>query len=90
MRRLEAAITGRVQGVGYRNFVWNKARELGLCGYVKNQVDGSVEAIAEGDEATLDDFLATLHRGPMLARVDNISTTLCHATGEFDSFEVRY
>ena len=90
MKRLEAIITGRVQGVGYRNFAWKKAKELGLTGYVRNQVDGTVLAVAEGNAATLSDLISQLRRGPLLARVDDIREEYSTATGEFEDYEVRY
>ena len=63
-------IQGRVQGVGFRAFVCDRARELGLRGWVRNRADGSVEAAAAGPEAALDRLGPLLLQGPPRARVD--------------------
>ncbi|HLW79651.1 MAG TPA: acylphosphatase [Terriglobia bacterium] len=65
-------IAGRVQGVGYRFFAEREAHRLGLTGYVKNCGDGSVEAYAVGDEASLHQFKHSLAEGPRSARVTSI------------------
>lgn len=65
-------ISGRVQGVGFRYFAEHAAHELGLCGYVRNCSDGSVEAYAIGDSAALDEFRVRLARGPRSARVMSV------------------
>jgi acylphosphatase len=62
-------ISGRVQGVGFRYFAERAAQELGLCGYVRNCDDGSVEAYAIGDASALDEFRTRLAQGPRSARV---------------------
>jgi len=59
MMRITAVARGRVQGVGYRYFVTDCAREAGVCGFVKNKPDGSVLMVAEGREEALDVFLKT-------------------------------
>lgn len=65
-------VSGRVQGVGFRAFVAEAARERGLAGWVRNLADGRVEAHAEGDAAALDSLAEALARGPLLARVDRV------------------
>ena len=65
-------IQGIVQGVGFRYFARREARELKLAGYVRNLADGSVEAVARGDEATLAALEAALRRGPYGSRVDSV------------------
>ena len=62
-------ISGRVQGVGFRYFAERAAQELGLCGYVRNCSDGSVETYAIGEAPALDEFKARLAQGPRSARV---------------------
>jgi acylphosphatase len=62
-------ISGRVQGVGYRFFAERMARDLGVCGYVRNLETGSVEVYAIASEATLEEFKRRLARGPVSARV---------------------
>jgi len=65
-------VSGRVQGVGFRAFVVEAARGLGLAGWVRNLADGRVEALAEGEPAALDRLAEALARGPLLARVDRV------------------
>lgn len=60
-------ITGRVQGVGYRDWVLREARRRGVSGWVRNRVDGSVEALLAGDGAPA--LIAACRDGPLLARV---------------------
>jgi acylphosphatase len=67
------AVSGRVQGVGFRWFVVQRARELALAGWVRNAADGSVEACASGPAAALDALEAALRRGPAGARVESVS-----------------
>ncbi|HEX7599775.1 MAG TPA: acylphosphatase [Polyangia bacterium] len=71
-RRLHAVVRGVVQGVGFRATTYDEARRLGLAGWVRNRVDGSVEVLAEGPTPKLKLFLAYLHRGPLGARVTGV------------------
>jgi acylphosphatase len=89
---LHAIVRGRVQGVNFRDFVYARARALGLTGYVKNVRDDhrAVEVVAEGDRAALGRLLARLREGPRSARVDAIDERWGEAAGEFDEFEVRF
>ena len=68
-------IRGRVQGVGYRAWATDEARRRGLAGWVRNRRDGSVEVVASGDQATLDDFAAVCRTGPALARVTEVAVS---------------
>ena len=74
VRRLHLVITGRVQGVGFRYYVLRCARDRDLVGWVRNRPDGSVELVAEGDEASLRGLLADLKQGPPLSWVQQVST----------------
>lgn len=65
-------IIGRVQGVGFRAFVTWQARKKGLRGWVRNRLDGSVEALLVGDEAAVAATIADCGRGPLSARVDRV------------------
>lgn len=87
LKRLEARIYGRVQGVGFRRFVQIHAIRLGITGYAKNLDDGSVEVIAEGYEESLRKLLEYLRRGPPLADVEKVEYKITKYKGEFDSFE---
>jgi acylphosphatase len=72
VKRLPVLVRGRVQGVGFRWFVREAARELGLSGWVRNRIDGTVEVAAEGSEVTLDRLRDELRRGPPGAAVASI------------------
>jgi acylphosphatase len=65
-------IRGRVQGVGFRWFVHREAAELGLHGWVRNTDAGEVEAVVSGDEASLGELRAHLHKGSRGSRVDGV------------------
>ena len=86
----ECKITGRVQMVMYRDFACRKARSLGLQGIVKNNIDGSVTVIAEGEEDVLMKYIAYLNRGPMLAHVERMETIWADANEEFSQFLITY
>jgi acylphosphatase len=68
-------VTGLVQGVGYRESCVRVARALGICGWVRNRVDGSVEALAQGPAEALARLRAWMLAGPSLARVDGLELT---------------
>lgn len=72
MSALHVRVTGMVQGVGFRWFVRERARRLGLAGWVRNLPDGSVEVAAEGDDGQLELLRGELRRGPRGAAVDNL------------------
>jgi acylphosphatase len=78
-------VTGRVQGVGFREAARRKARQLGISGWVMNRADGAVEGLAWGDEAALGRFSTWLSDGPPAARVLTLEwkPSLETATGEF-------
>jgi acylphosphatase len=86
---LHLIIKGRVQGVGFRYFTQEAAQTLKLQGWVKNLPDGSVEALAEGPKAVLEDFLKRLHQGPPLSRVESCRTNWVPPRGEWNGFEVH-
>jgi len=65
-------ITGRVQGVGYRDWAMATAQRLGLKGWVRNRVDGSVEALVVGDDDAVGKMIEACRRGPTLAKVDAV------------------
>ncbi|HET9024853.1 MAG TPA: acylphosphatase [Burkholderiaceae bacterium] len=69
-------IRGIVQGVGFRHATRSEAQRFGLRGWVRNCADGSVEAVALGDDARLDAFERWARRGPPGARVDSVEVTL--------------
>jgi len=87
---LHATVHGRTQGVGFRAFVRDRARSLGLMGYVRNLSDGvRVEVVAEGPQEPVDLLLAALRHGPPMAQVERVDVGWGSATGDHSSFEVR-
>ncbi|MFB6098390.1 MAG: acylphosphatase [Salinibacter sp.] len=87
--RLSARITGRVQGVGFRNFTRTRARRLGVTGWVRNERDGSVRLEAEGSREALESLVEAVRQGPRMARVENVEVDWSDATGDFETFRVR-
>jgi len=74
----------------FRDFTCRKARGLKLTGSVKNLDDGSVLAIAEGQEEKLRQWLAKLKKGPVLARVERVEERWLEVSGEFKDFKILY
>ena len=81
--------TGRVQGVSFRFYVKQKADELHLTGFVKNNPDSSVEIIAEGPRAELEKLAEWAAKGPEFSTVEQCETAWGQTSGEFSSFEIR-
>lgn len=89
-RRLEAVVHGRVQNVGFREFVRHEATTRGIGGWVRNSDDGrAVELVAEGEASAIDALVVELHRGPRFARVDRVDAVYCDPTGGFGKFSVE-
>jgi acylphosphatase len=82
MSTLRLRITGRVQGVGFRDAMRREALHLGVRGWVRNRRDGSVEAVVQGSEEAVDAMLTWTRRGPAAARVADV--VAAPATGEDD------
>jgi acylphosphatase len=84
-------VTGRVQGVGYRDALRREARRLGVTGWVRNRGDGSVEAVVQGSPQAVEAIIAWTQRGPPGARVAAVQSAPLAA--EFDrsysTFELR-
>ena len=81
-------VKGRVQRVGFRFFVEHAAQREGIQGYVRNQHDGSVEIVAEGDAEALQRFEMAVRRGPAGARVDDVDTIEVEPSSRFAGFRV--
>lgn len=88
MKRLEARISGRVQGVGFRYSTQRQARRLGLDGWVRNDPDGSVSVVAEGPEPDIKSFEQWLKKGPPGARVETVDSRTTQARGDLGRFRV--
>lgn len=78
--RLHAVVRGRVQGVGFRWFVREEARRLGIAGWVRNRSDGGVEVAAEGPDVSIGELRTALERGPDGSRVRSVDSL--DATGD--------
>jgi acylphosphatase len=81
-------VTGRVQGVYFRQSTCDRAMALGLHGWVRNRMDGTVEGLVAGDDAAVATFRAWLAMGPPAARVQAVEWVACDETAG-DGFEVR-
>lgn len=90
MVQYEIKVTGRVQGVGFRYFVQKQATLLDLCGWVKNQHDGSVLIVVQGEESAVNTLVDHLRIGPSLSRVAGVSKTKMEIATVFYDFQVRY
>jgi acylphosphatase len=82
-------IAGRVQGVGFRFFVQERAAVEGVNGYVRNLPDGRVEAWIEGDEESVERVARAVSRGPAGALVEAIDVELVPPTGRATGFSIR-
>lgn len=89
MRRATLRIRGKVQGVFFRESTRQEAARLGLTGWVRNRDDGSVESVAEGEPAALEEFIRWCHRGPQAARVTEVERADGDASSEFRTFIVE-
>ena len=89
MIALHISIYGRVQAVGFRNWIKKGAEKKSLFGWVRNASDGSVEAFIQGEEETLNDLLALCWEGPDLADVEDVLTQDSNVDESIDSFEIH-
>jgi acylphosphatase len=86
-----AIVHGRVQGVNFRFFVKDRARALGLKGYVKNLSGGTaVEVWAEGEKTKLGELLNYLNTGPSRAKVERVDVEWSEYTRRFSDFQLNY
>ena len=89
MKRVHVIVRGRVQGVYFRASARDRARQLSLRGWVRNCADGSVEILAEGEKARLEQFVAWCHGGPPGAVVADLDVEWQETSGEFTGFVIR-
>jgi acylphosphatase len=90
MEEFRAIVRGRVQLVMFRDFTQRKGSGLGLVGTVRNLPDGTVEVIAQGERATLEQLIAKLHKGSLLSRVDAVEVVWHEPSMRFDRFRIVY
>ena len=87
--RFHLLVSGRVQGVLFRQHARAKALELSLTGWAKNLIDGKVEIVVEGPKEKVKEFVEWTKEGSFLSRVDKMEMAEEEYTGEFDNFLVR-
>jgi acylphosphatase len=89
--QLHVIISGRVQGVWFRVSTKEKADQLGITGWVKNNNDGNVEALFEGEKKNLQEMISWCHNGPSNAIVENVKIVEENQSNNvFDNFSIRY
>ncbi len=89
IKRAHVYISGRVQGVFFRAWVSDRARRLGLGGWVRNRMDGRVEAVFEGAAEAVDQMVKLCHEGPDRARVDSVLDDYSEPAKGLMPFEVK-
>ncbi len=87
--RSHIIISGDVQGVSFRYYTKQKARSLGIKGWVRNLTSGEVEAVLEGHEDRIKEMIEWCKKGPWLAKVNNVKVEFSDYKGEFENFETR-
>ena len=90
MVRKQVLVSGRVQGVFFRDHTQKWASSLKLTGWVKNLIDGSVEILVEGEEDKIQMLIAKVKQGSPMASVDNLDITSQDFSGEFSDFKVTW
>ncbi len=90
MKRAILISKGKVQKVGYRDFVQDYARELGITGYVENLEDGNVKVVCEGKEVEINEFIRSIKVKKDFIDVVETSVEYEEPTGEFKVFKIKY
>jgi acylphosphatase len=85
-KRAHILVSGLVQGVFFRANAKRVADRLGLSGWIRNLADGRVEALVEGEEGAVEQFISWCRRGPPSARVEDVSVTYERPTGDMKGF----
>ncbi len=86
--RAHVFVSGRVQGVYFREYTRREAEKVGVTGWVRNLWDGRVEAVFEGPRSAVEHMVRWCHRGSPRARVDHVEVHYEPCTGEFTRFRV--
>ncbi|MBI5412322.1 acylphosphatase [Candidatus Peregrinibacteria bacterium] len=90
MIRIRLIIRGCVQGVFFRSSAQQKALELGVTGWIGNCADGTVQAVVEGPDNLVNQFVEWCASGPSTAQVERVEVVREAYTAEFEGFEIRY
>ena len=88
--RARFVVSGRVQGVAFRQFTVDEARRLGVRGWVRNLADGRVEGEGEGSRAAVEALLRAVRRGPPAAEVEEVELTWEPHPGGLGPFSIRW
>jgi acylphosphatase len=88
LKQLQIVVRGRVQGVFFRASTQREARRLGLSGWVRNRLDGSVEILTEGEEVAIRELCSWAQKGPGAARVERVDTRWRSFSGEYPDFRI--
>ncbi len=90
MERVKIIVTGLVQGVFFRAYTKEKAKELNVYGWVRNNKNGSVEILAEGKKEDIERFISWCKIGSPYSKVENVFVEKQEYKGEFNKFEITY
>ncbi len=85
---IHVIVKGKVRGVGYRDFVERYTHEKGLFGWIKNNQDGSVEAVIQGSPDELKDCIEVLNQGSLLAKVETLSVDWGTPEKQYEEFQI--
>lgn len=88
MQTKQFFVFGRVQGVGFRFFTLQEAKQIGVTGYVKNREDGSVAVVAQGSEAQIQQLRLWLSKGPRTSQVERVIEQNYQANERFEQFVI--
>ncbi len=88
--RAHVIISGRVQGVYYRQNTVKQAQRFGLSGWIKNLNDGRVEAVFEGEKDVVEKIVNWAKKGPFFAKVSSVKVDWQEYIGEFNNFGIKY
>ncbi len=89
-RRAHIEVFGKVQGVCYRYYTVEKATALNITGFIRNRMDGSVEIVAEGEEANIRDLIQWANQGSPASNVSDVRVDWEEYKGEFKNFTVKF
>jgi acylphosphatase len=87
---LKIIVTGKVQGVFFRDSLRAEALRIGLTGYARNRADGRVEIIACGDEEAVYELVRFARRGTLISKVDKVVLSEVPTTEKYEDFDIKY
>ena len=86
----DLVVCGRVQGVGFRFFVREHARDFRITGWVKNLPDRNVEIHAEGEKPDIEEFIGRVKKGPSFSHVTDVDIDWLEPSDQYSSFDIRF